>query len=81
MRCIPTTAQPYFNRDGDSGLVRFSFPPVCRRLSGMAAGKVKWFNDSKGYGFIESSAGEDCFVHFSEIQGEAFKTLTEGQAV
>ena len=33
----------------------------------MAEGKVKWFNDSKGYGFIESSDGEDCFVHFSEI--------------
>ena len=47
----------------------------------MAEGKVKWFNDSKGYGFIESSDGEDCFVHFSEIQGEWFKTLTEGQAV
>ena len=47
----------------------------------MAEGKVKWFNDSKGYGFIESSDGEDCFVHFSEIQTEGFKTLTEGQEV
>ena len=47
----------------------------------MAEGKVKWFNDSKGYGFIESSDGEDCFVHFSEIQGEGFKTLKEGQEV
>ena len=47
----------------------------------MAEGKVKWFNDSKGYGFIESSAGEDCFGHFSEIQTEGFKTLTEGQEV
>ncbi|MBI4382512.1 MAG: cold-shock protein [Nitrospinae bacterium] len=47
----------------------------------MTAGKVKWFNESKGYGFIESEEGEDCFVHFSAIQGEGFKTLKEGQLV
>jgi len=47
----------------------------------MSVGKVKWFNESKGYGFIESENGQDLFVHFSEIQGEGFKTLTEGQAV
>ena len=47
----------------------------------MTAGTVKWFNESKGYGFIESEDGEDCFVHFSEIQGEGFKTLNEGQNV
>ena len=45
----------------------------------MLEGKVKWFNESKGYGFIESSDGEDCFVHFSQIQAEGFKTLKEGQ--
>ena len=47
----------------------------------MSVGKVKWFNESKGYGFIESENGQDLFVHFSEIQGEGFKTLVEGQAV
>ncbi|MBI5657120.1 MAG: cold-shock protein [Geobacter sp.] len=47
----------------------------------MAQGKVKWFNDAKGFGFIEQENGDDVFVHFSAIQGEGFKTLTEGQAV
>ena len=46
----------------------------------MAVGTVKWFNESKGYGFIESD-GKDFFVHFSEIQGDGFKTLKEGQTV
>ncbi len=47
----------------------------------MAKGVVKWFNDSKGFGFIEQENGEDVFVHFSSIQGDGFKTLAEGQAV
>ena len=47
----------------------------------MAVGTVKWFNESKGYGFIESEDGKDLFVHFSEIQGDGFKTLAEGQTV
>ena len=47
----------------------------------MTVGTVKWFNEGQGYGFIESEDGEDCFVHFSEIQGEGFKTLNEGQNV
>ncbi|HET6679586.1 MAG TPA: cold-shock protein [Gemmatimonadaceae bacterium] len=47
----------------------------------MARGKVKWFNDAKGFGFIEQESGEDVFVHFSEITMEGFKTLAEGQEV
>lgn len=47
----------------------------------MAAGIVKWFNENKGYGFIESESGKDLFVNFSETQADGFKTLAEGQAV
>jgi len=47
----------------------------------MQQGTVKWFNAEKGYGFIETEAGNDVFVHFSAIQGEGFKTLEEGQQV
>jgi len=47
----------------------------------MANGIVKWFDDRKGYGFIEQEGGPDVFVHHSAIQGEGFKTLREGQEV
>jgi CspA family cold shock protein len=44
-------------------------------------GTVKWFNDSKGYGFIRQSEGEDVFVHFTAIQADGFRTLNEGEEV
>ena len=50
-------------------------------MSNQATGKVKWFNESKGFGFIEQDNGKDVFVHFSAIRGSGFKTLAEGQRV
>ncbi|MFA5060043.1 MAG: cold-shock protein [Candidatus Omnitrophota bacterium] len=47
----------------------------------MAQGKVKWFNDQKGFGFITPENGNDVFVHHSAIQGDGYKSLAEGQAV
>ena len=47
----------------------------------MSTGRVKWFNNSKGYGFIEGEGGKDVFVHYSAIQGQGYRSLEEGQAV
>ena len=47
----------------------------------MARGKIQWFNEQKGFGFIEQEGGPDVFVHYSSIKAEGFKTLAEGQAV
>ncbi len=55
---------------------------IARQASSMRiTGKVKWFNNAKGYGFIEREGGNDVFVHFSAIQGSGFRTLEEGQQV
>ena len=50
-------------------------------MSNKVQGTVKWFNESKGFGFIEQASGPDVFVHFSAIKSEGFKTLAEGQQV
>ena len=50
-------------------------------MSERVSGTVKWFNDSKGFGFIEQEGGGDVFVHHSAIQADGFKSLKEGQAV
>lgn len=50
-------------------------------MATLHTGQVKWFNESKGFGFIEQESGPDVFVHFSAIQGSGFKTLAEGQKV
>ena len=50
-------------------------------MSNTVKGTVKWFNEAKGFGFIEQSTGPDVFAHFSAIAGSGFKTLTEGQPV
>jgi len=50
-------------------------------MSTTTTGTVKWFNESKGFGFIEQQSGPDVFVHFSAISGSGFKTLAEGQKV
>jgi len=50
-------------------------------MSERITGTVKWFNDDKGFGFIEREGGEDVFVHYSSVRGEGFKSLYEGQKV
>jgi CspA family cold shock protein len=57
-------------------------PPASQEEETMRiTGKVKWFNNAKGYGFIEREGGSDVFVHYSAIQGSGFRSLEEGQSV
>jgi CspA family cold shock protein len=52
-----------------------------KEVDRMANGKVKWFNEAKGFGFITTDEGSDVFVHYSSIQGDGFKSLSEGDSV
>ena len=71
---------------GGGGGSRVSVRPPDSRMSSLSSedrqqGSVKWFNESKGYGFIESAVGEDVFVHYSAIRGDGFRTLANGERV
>ena len=58
-----------------------AMPHSVKRFLSMAKGKVKWFNDAKGFGFIAQESGPDVFVHFTAIQADGFRSLAEGDAV
>jgi len=67
---------------GQSDIQTYSkMPGTEGRDIAVAEGQVKWFNEKKGYGFIQQDGGKDLFVHYTAIQGDGFKTLTEGQRV
>jgi CspA family cold shock protein len=70
----PFFLHPFFINDA---VARHSKQGRTMRITG----KVKWFNNAKGYGFIERDGGSDVFVHYSAIQGDGFRSLEEGQAV
>lgn len=92
---LPTSGRPVFCRDCYRSHKPDGFgaaPRVTARSSsgprvtassseGRQLGSVKWFNESKGYGFIESERGEDVFVHYSSIRGDGFRTLANGERV
>jgi CspA family cold shock protein len=63
------------------GYSRTNLKRSIRRKKNMVNGTVKWFNDSKGFGFLEQEGGDDVFVHFSAIAGDGFKSLAEGDSV
>jgi CspA family cold shock protein len=90
LRCVACGADFLFTIEEQRALVSSGLTPrrrycsACRSRDGMDLeheGQVKWFDDRKGYGFIEWSKGEDVFVHYSSIRGEGFRTLEEGEKV
>lgn len=66
---------------GKSVTIPYSLNLILQEECSMAKGTVKWFNESKGFGFITNDEGGDVFVHYSAIQGSGFKSLSEGQSV
>jgi len=72
---------PHRPRTGSVDRAEFATRAARDEMSEYMQGTVKFFNSEKGYGFISREGGEDVFVHFSNIQGEGYKTLNEGQAV
>jgi CspA family cold shock protein len=85
--CVENHRKPFscgffFARRMSAGGARVPSPRFSRKERGsVPTGKVKWFNNSKGYGFIQQEDGTDIFVHFSAISGDGYKTLDEGQSV
>jgi len=84
-QCLKRYRGQRYNRNADKAhWLKRGEPTVltlCKEQVSMANGKVKWFNEKKGFGFIESEEHGDVFVHFSAIQGDGFKTLRDGDSV
>lgn len=79
---MPRAVFRWLHRWNDEASKNFSFKQgVEKEMSERIIGTVKWFNSSKGYGFLSREGGPDVFVHFSAIQTQGYRTLTEGQKV